>query len=280
VPDTARPLWFSKLSGVEVSDAYKQAFRTWESSFSSDRDRLFELTLSSRLLIGHGNASAAEVGLTVHHTWGVPIVTGSALKGLCAHYTATMYGPDAPEPEPWCLEGEAGERARYQGVRWDKTAIKAGPGDVYRALFGAPDADEDEAWLKHGGANWPAGAARGGVVFHDALYVPRSAVMEGRDQPFVQDVLTVHHKSYYDAMGKAAQGRPDPWPNDYDDPNPVAFLTVHPKARFVVAISGDAEEAALAAHILKQAIEEWGVGGKTSLGYGRGTLAVWRSSGA
>jgi CRISPR-associated protein Cmr6 len=93
-------------------------------------------------------------------------------------------------------------------------------------------------------------------------------------------VLTVHHKSYYDAGGRVAQGRPEPWPNDYDDPNPVAFMTVHPRARFLVAVSGGGEETALAAHILKQAIEEWGVGGKTSLGYGRGTLSVRRRSGA
>jgi CRISPR-associated protein Cmr6 len=276
VPDNNRPRWFEKLVGLKVPDHYRQAFQTWEGSFRSDSDQLFELALTSRLLLGHGNASAAEVGLTVHHTWGVPVITGSALKGLCAHYTATMHGPDAPETAPWRLTGEAAERARYQGVRWDGTTIKAGPGDVYRALFGAPDGDEDETWHKHGGNDWPAGAARGGVVFHDALYVPGSAAVGGKDRPFVQDVLTVHQKKYYDAAGQPAQ----PWPNDYDDPNPVAFLTVHPSTHFLVAVSGDAKETALAAHILKEALQEWGVGGKTSLGYGRGTLGAWRRPGA
>ena len=276
VPDAARSQWLGKIARIKVPDDYPQAFSRWEGTFNPDQ--LFELALSRRLLIGHGNASAAEVGLTVHHTWGVPVIPGSALKGLCAHYTAAMYGPDRYELAPWALMGEAAERARYQSVRWDGTAIKAGPGDVYRALFGAPEADEDEAWRKHGGGDWPAGAARGGVTFHDALYVPGSASVRGLDRPFAQDVLTVHNKGYYDAAGKAAQGGPEPWPNDYDDPNPVGFLTVHPKAHFLVAMSGSAEETALAAHILKQALDEWGIGGKTSLGYGSGMLGAWRRS--
>ena len=282
--DRYRERWLEELTKLPVAVGYREAFARWSSSFRPPHDQLLEFTLASRLLLGHGNSSATEVGLTVHHTWGVPIITGTGLKGLCAHYTAAMYGPGTPSGKPWehANEDDA-ERYRYQGVRWEETKIKAGPGDVYRALFGAPDAEDDEVWRRKGKQNgivlWPAGAERGRVVFCDALYVPGSVTIGGQDRPFVEDVLTVHQKKYYDAGGKADRGQPERWPNDYDDPVPVAFLTVRPKARLLLALSGGEEETALAAYLLGQALQEWGVGGKTSLGYGRGTVGVWEGSG-
>lgn len=38
--------------------------------------------LQSRLLIGQGRAAATETSLTFHPVWGVPVIPGSALKGL------------------------------------------------------------------------------------------------------------------------------------------------------------------------------------------------------
>jgi len=277
VPDTARADWLANLANLQISPDYARAFARWKSSFSAPGHTLLEFTLASRLLIGHGLPSAAEVGLTVHHTWGAPMIPGSALKGLCAHYTVSNFGPDAPEAAPWSLnDPEAAERAGFQGVTWDpkkKTRIEAGPGWVYRALYGAPDAARDEEWNKAGKGLWPAGAARGGVTFHDALYIPGSIA---EDKPFKEDVLTVHQKEYYKAAGKLDQ----PWPNDYDSPNPVAFLTIRPKAKFLIALSGDEDAAKLAADILKAALAEWGVGGKTSLGYGRGDAQTSKEWGA
>ena len=268
VSDEKREDWLAELAKIPVAHGYCQAFDRWEGSFRAPGDVLFEFTLTSRLLIGHGNSSATEVGLTLHHTWGVPIITASALKGVCAHYTASVYGPAKPSSTPWASTDEDPERFRYQGVIWDGTRIKSGPGDIYRVLFGAPGAEEDELWLKQADGLWPAGAAQGGVIFHDALYVP------GKETGIAQDVLTVHQKQYYDSAGKAASGKPEPWPNDYESPTPVAFLTVCPKTKFLLALSGPEEKTALAAHILKQALEDWGVGGKTSLGYGRGKIAI------
>jgi CRISPR-associated protein Cmr6 len=123
-------------------------------------------------------------------------------------------------------------------------------------LFGAPDAREDDAMREHG---FDAGAAAGLVAFHDALYVPDSIT---DNKPFAADVLTVHQKGYYDSSGKSA-------PNDYDSPNPVAFLTARPGARLLFALSGPADWTELAEKLLRDALARWGVGGKTSAGYGR-----------
>lgn len=252
VPDSKRPAWLSELAGIAVSADYSRSFERWRRSFSAAGDRVFELALASRLLVGHGNSSATGVGITVHHTWGVPVIPGTALKGLLAHFVDAVYGPDDPERKPWEQEGDERTRADYQGVTWRGRRIERGPGWVYRALFGAPDAEEDDAMRARG---LDAGASTGLVTFHDALYVPE-------DRPFAVDVLTVHQKGYYDSSGGS-------WPNDYDSPNPVAFLTVRPGVRFLLALSGPPDWTELAERLLRDALEKWGVGGKTSAGYGR-----------
>jgi len=149
-------------------------------------------------------------------------------------------------------------------VTWNGGRIQVGPGAVYRSLVGAPDAREDDLMSEHG---FDAGAAAGLVTFHDAVYVPRSAP---GDKPFAVDVLTVHQKTYYDSNGGSL-------PNDFGDPNPVAFLTVRPKCRLLLALSGPAQWTDLAARLLADAIHNWGVGGKTAAGYGVGTVGEWKA---
>lgn len=257
VPNHRRAGWLSELAAVRISADYCRAFARWRSSFQPPGDRTREVVLASRLLVGHGNVSGMDIGLTVHRTWGVAVIPGSALKGLLAHYVDAVYGPEKLDPFPWQQPANARERARYQGLIWRGRRIQRGPGEVYRALLGAPDADDDRTMRDHG---IEAGATAGLVAFHDALYVPGSAP---EDRPFAVDVLTVHQKAYYDAPGGNS------WPNDYDDPNPVAFLTVRPCVRMLVALSGPPDWTELAERLLIDALREWGVGGKTSSGYGR-----------
>ena len=257
VPDAERGGWLAKLAALPVSPDYSHAFARWKQSFRPSGDRLFELVLAARLLVGHGNSSASDVGLTVHNTWGVPVIPGSALKGLLAHYVDAVYGPDNPERLPWEQpDEEQRERARYQGVTWRDRRIERGPGDLYRALLGAPEAELDGVMRDRG---LGAGAFRGLVTFHDALYVPGSAP---EDKPYAADVLTVHQKGYYDSAGAS-------WPNDYDSPNPVGVLSVRPGVHMCFALSGPPDWTELTERLLRDALEQWGVGAKTSSGYGR-----------
>ncbi len=260
VPDDRRAQWLSSLAALTVPPDYSRSFQRWKTSFSAPGDRVFELVLASRLLVGHGNSSAIGVGITVHHTWGVPVIPGSALKGLVAHFVDAVYGPDDPQLKPWEQAGDERTRADYQGVTWHGRRIERGPGAVYRAMFGAPDAEMDEEMQERG---YDAGASAGLVAFHDALYVPKG----GDDRPFAADVLTVHQKGYYGSSGAS-------WPNDYDSPNPVAFLTVRPGVRMLFALSGPPDWTLLAERLLTDALREWGVGGKTSAGYGRFVTAA------
>jgi CRISPR-associated protein Cmr6 len=105
----------------------------------------------------------------------------------------------------------------------------------------------------------------GGVItFHDAWVVPQS-LTNGAPR---LDVMTPHHPKW--------QTNEAP-PTDFDSPVPVSFLSVAGTFDLRLSWSGpagasqDQAEAwtKLAMQLLQEALAEWGVGGKTSSGYGR-----------
>lgn len=237
------------VAGIPVPSFYARAYTRWRESLE-ERAQFIEIELTSRLLVGHGDPSPTEVGVTLHPTYGVPYIPGTALKGLLSHYIQATRG------------GEPGWRAPiFRAKKTDTTAPLGDgdpvepPGEWYAAVFGAPaitgKADVD---------------AKGYVRFEDALLVPNP----GGQRPLIRDVLTPHHKTYYDSHGEKR-------PIDWDEPNPVGFLTVAPGTRFLLAVSwecGAEAWADLAVAELLSALETRGVGGKTSAGYGRATRAT------
>lgn len=99
------------------------------------------------------------------------------------------------------------------------------------------------------------------VVFHDAMIHPESLA-----KSLVMDVMTVHHPDYYQKAGSKP-------PSDFDSPTPISFLSV--RGRFTVVVTAIVDEPKakqweeLAMKMLLQALRAWGIGGKTSSGYGR-----------
>jgi CRISPR-associated protein Cmr6 len=101
-------------------------------------------------------------------------------------------------------------------------------------------------------------AAKGQVAFYDAF--PRT-------WPRLEvDVLTPHQGDYYVGDGTTV-------PGDWHDPVPVPFLTVPPGTRFTfylrsrgsATVDGDL---ARLERLLRGALDELGIGGKTGAGYG------------
>lgn len=241
IPDGDKDKWLKKLAAIKIDDDYENFFNTWKGSFTDGNTLTATFTLESRLLLGHGEPSAAGVGLKVHHTWGVPVIPGSALKGLLHHYLTITYGDDP----------------NFKEVTWDGNRITKGPGRSIHTLFGGPEVPGKEEKDKKETDK----AAAGFVTFNDALYIKDSVE---DNKPYAADVLTIHQKSYNDSKG-------DKPPNDYDSPTPIGFLTVRPGVQFLVALSGHDDLVRFAREHLTEALKEWGVGGKTSAGYGRMT---------
>ncbi|MGB9631791.1 MAG: type III-B CRISPR module RAMP protein Cmr6 [Chloroflexaceae bacterium] len=179
-----------------------------------------------RIVVGLGAESVLENAITLHRTYGVPYLPGSALKGLAASYAHK------------CLDGDQW-RKPPQNIPDDA------PFTAHEILFGST-------------------RSAGYVTFFDALYVPgsRCRLGEASDgvQPLLPDVLTVHHPGYYQ------QDQPEP-PADWDSPTPISFVSA--TGSFLVALTGPQAWAGTGWEILRRALDELGIGGKTSAGYGR-----------
>lgn len=175
-----------------------------------------------RMVIGLGGENVLETGITLHHTYGTPLIPGTALKGLASHFCDQVWGArdDGQGFKRW-REGEAG-------------------GEYHKTIFGTT---EDS----------------GHIIFHDAWVTPET--LANSLQP---DVMTPHHGEYYSGVGA---------PTDFDDPNPITFLSVVGTFHIAVSCDVSGEEgqkwAKLAFDLLAEALKEWGIGGKTNAGYGR-----------
>lgn len=87
---------------IAASDAYKRAFQRWQALHPHP----LKLTLASSLAIGLGNESPLEIGLTLHHTYGVPVIPGSAIKGMCRRAAETLKAQGLINDEQfYCLFG-------------------------------------------------------------------------------------------------------------------------------------------------------------------------------
>ncbi|MBK8233104.1 MAG: type III-B CRISPR module RAMP protein Cmr6 [Candidatus Eisenbacteria bacterium] len=231
-------------------------------------------TAASRLAIGLGNPAPAEnSGLTLHHTYGFPIIPAASLRGItrrylvdaCAGYTIRTNGGEEAVPR-WdqpvdagdCFEAPSDEEvprffeAVSATIRAEVPVETCTVGQLDQFLFG------DQG---RGGA----------VVFFDAW--PTHAPEHGWFEP---DVLTPHHPGYY------AGADTKPVANDGESPNIIAFVVLREGAAFesplasaprTAAMSEDLRESCLmvAERLLLNALDHLGIGAKTGSGYGRMT---------
>lgn len=244
-----RDAFLDKVVGIPAPPFYATAYGRWLRALEQSRTIVCEVVAEGRLLIGHGNSSPLEVGITLHPVYGVPYLPGTALKGLLNHYMASV-GPKQETPGS----------ERWTGVGYDekKGRPRKSPGAFHGSLFGVPK-------LQSAAAEDQSDGARGAVVFEDAWYVPGSVK---DDRTLMRDVLTPHQCEYY-SKGPMGEGV---GPTDWDAPVPVSFLTIRPGTRFLLAVTplrGGDKAVDLAIRHLLDALSRWGIGGKTRAGYGR-----------
>ncbi|MGW5219897.1 type III-B CRISPR module RAMP protein Cmr6 [Nocardia sp. NPDC004085] len=178
-----------------------------------------QITPRWRVVVGHGETSAAETSLTMSPTYGFPLLPGSALKGLSASY----------------LRGRTEEPGVEQRMR---------------RVFGSPRPDQTAV-----------AAGKGVVSWFDALPVGTVRL--------VIDTLTPHVVPYY--RDGHDTGAPHAVPGEYDNPIPVRFLAVTAADKasgYRALLRGPTDEVLDAAALLCAAVDELGIGAKTSAGYG------------
>ena len=224
----------SSVRDEEVQALYARAFEVRKNALSAcSSSRTFET--EGRLIAGLGGGSVLETGLTLSPLYGAPMIPGSSLKGLAAHYCSRIWGAEDERFLSPALDV------------WARPTRQAGC--VYEVLFGKVPLSRKEK-----------DAEAGFLRFYDAWLLPDSL-----PNSLCPDVMTPHHSGYYTSEGA---------PTDFDDPNPVTFLSV--RGSFEVRVGCEDPDPdvrkkweELALRILEEAFKNCGAGGKTRSGYGR-----------
>lgn len=223
----------------------------------------YKLKTASRLVVGLGAGHVLETSLTLHHIFGIPYIPGSALKGVVrmVNFWAIVSKQNKK------LDKEIQE---LQEQLYDKEISNSDSNDIlkHKLLFGTQN-------------------FKGFLVFLDAY-----PEVQNNQQIFELDVMTPHYQGYYTK---------NQVPGDWENPNPIPFLTVKNGITFCFNVLFDKFRAERIltlkdnefpnANVAKEIIKEWlsnnfsnisqdvkvwieealtefGVGAKTRLGYG------------
>ena len=101
--DSKRDLVKRAAEDIQVSDSYKNFHIRWRQALEARGAVCKPAKVLGRLAINLGAEGVLETAIALHHTYGVPYIPGSALKGLAAHYADNHLG------ETWKRGGEAFE---------------------------------------------------------------------------------------------------------------------------------------------------------------------------
>lgn len=228
-----------------------------------------EISTFSPLICGLGSTSVLETSITLHHIWGVPYIPASSLKGVCRQVAFWKLAKNKDIADENDLKGL--QEKFYGNLNFENEEMLK-----YQLLFGAQD-------------------FKGLLLFLDVF---PDLSNENSKNPFRLDIMNPHYSSYYgDDTGKTP-------PGDWDNPVPIYFLTVKKGIPFHFSILLDefrwektkqfefevekdnkkekkkipdsiknkvenvTKENKFFENIIKEALDFYGVGSKTRLGYG------------
>lgn len=186
-----------------------------------------------RLIIGLGAAHPQETSMTLHHIYGIPYIPGSAVKGITRHWAVLKFAEEKPK-----RDGEDFE----ESLKSVSSALEKGE-DIG---INSDDIDFKDL-IQIFGTKKQAGK----VIFLDAYPVDNINLKI--------DIMNVHYPEYYSG---------DNPPADWQNPNPIKFLTVENTKFQFYLLSRENSLLNIAERLLKEALKEHGIGAKTSLGYG------------
>lgn len=217
-----------------------------------------------RMIVGFGNESVYELSMTLHHIYGIPYIPGSAIKGVTRHWGLLKLFESSEIDrfeEIGCLESfiESGKiedhKISYSLNDFrNRFGYKVGPDNVITPSeklysFLKSKVKEIEDFREVFGTQEKAGK----IFFFDAYPT---------DEIHLKiDVMTPHYPKYY-------SGAQFTYPTDDQNPTPINFLTVE-NTKFCFHIAGyDNNLLNKTEDCLKDALQNHGIGAKTSVGYG------------
>jgi len=169
-----------RAADSKIPDGYPRAFKDREErlkglsgSVEGGVTKFWTAKVSGRMVIGLGTEALAETGIELEHTWGVPMIPGSAMKGLAAS-TAHRYG----------------------GPAWYQASPDHDAGEDARLMFGNTESAgyvifHDAWWNPEGQQKLPLDLDIM-TVHHSAYYGDGTAPPSDTDEPNPVSFLTAH----------------------------------------------------------------------------------------
>lgn len=164
-----------RMDGPGVA-AWRAGYARWRRDALADgaARRVLVVETTTRLLLHpNSNASVTDGSVLLHHTWGVPYLPGSALKGVTRAWLRTRWpsGAEQTKLDHPVLRGLFGEVAEAEG-----------PSQA--SIFD----------------------------FHDAMWIPEAPKGQSASwSPLARDVVNPHHSAYYTGT-KAPDDHEEPVP--------------------------------------------------------------------
>jgi CRISPR-associated protein Cmr6 len=133
--------------------AYETFYNQWCEALRKQGARTRIASVSGRMIVGLGDESVLETSVTLHRTYGVPFIPGSALKGLAAGYS----------------------RQQLAESDWNMSS------DYYRTMFGDT---EDSGYLTFFDAFYiPKSGFKGHALYADVLTVHHQQYYQDASAP-------------------------------------------------------------------------------------------------
>lgn len=248
--DGFKQRWLNEWIGAHTfPDFIGHHTERWKKVVETAGGKFEEMTTASPLIVGLGAGHVLETSITLDRNTGMPLIPGSALKGLARNVGLIEVARTVLE-EPQIddlirLEDELVEllKEKRESLTKQKQTPDWDTAEQFIHIFGTPE-------------------AAGNVVFVDAIYVG--------DKPpaYHLDIMNPHFPKYYGDSGRTP-------PSDDQSPIPVPYLTVGTGQKFQFAVlprRQDIQDAIPARdkawEWLREGLTEFGVGAKTSQGYG------------
>lgn len=260
-----------------------------------------QMTLRSRLAIGLGGSNVMENGITLHRIFGFPVIPGSAIKGVCAHWLFCKIAEDLQLPmlESHILRSRVNENRKYKSplakldvlltkeIDWNPSEDDRrrdrvpDPVSHYKKLIDEDDEDVEEyrrsnqletpgetemteclaVYHQQYQSLFGSPSRRGQVTFGDAFPTQLFLNPDNDERPILEIDLVNPHYSKYYGEGRA--------PSDDDKPIISNFLTVAAGTEFQFFIeASDSGLRKKACDVLIASATESGVGAKTYANYG------------
>jgi len=138
--------------------------------------------------------------------------------------------------------------AKHGGDVWEKSQTDSQKSDLQVELFGG-DIKQDNQTKSYIGS----------VIFNDAWLIPGENP-NSQNKWYVPDIINVHYQKYYSG---------DRFPDGTENPIPIKIAALRPELNFLVSIQGPQDAIKFLLPVLQKALQQDGLGSKTSTGYGR-----------